>query len=99
VRYAVLVESVRTPAGPRQRYVRHVSSIREKHLDAEAHRRYFWECADANLVDAGLSDEERAAAIATMEAVVPRPDAARLAEQQARLDKELKVVDRWLGRR
>jgi hypothetical protein len=69
---AVLVRSVRTPAGPRQRHVAYLGSFDEDEGDAAG----FWASAGRALDRLGLAGQERARIEAALEAKVPRPGAA-----------------------
>jgi hypothetical protein len=79
---AVLVRSVRTPAGPRQKVVGYLGSIEEAYRDQVGHRSGFWGSAEAALDEAGVAGEERARIAAALEAVVPRPTAEEEAAAQ-----------------
>jgi hypothetical protein len=79
---ALLVESVRTPAGPRQRLICYLGTIEEGTTSCSARHR-FWLSADGNLAKAGVVGDDLARVVATLEAAVPRPDRARLDREWA----------------
>src|SRR4051812_36755578 len=55
---AVLVESVRTAAGPRHRHICYLGSIWEGCEGRHWHRAHFWGTADANLDGAGIAGDD-----------------------------------------
>jgi hypothetical protein len=77
-RYASLVESVRTQAGPRHKFITHLASIpegRERDEDPDdGPRRRFWWRAARRLRDARIGRADLAKVVAALEAVVPLPD-------------------------
>jgi hypothetical protein len=83
-RSAVLVESVRTAAGPRQKVLGYLGSIEEQYLGQVGHRVGFWASAEARLDELGPTAEERARIVAALEAVVPRPTDEERAAQEER---------------
>jgi hypothetical protein len=74
-RSAVLVESVRTADGPRQRYLCYLGSITAGRERSRANAVKFWESADRGL--AGIPEAERARVAAELAKAVPRPAPAR----------------------
>jgi hypothetical protein len=74
VRLAYLVESVRTPAGPRQRNICYLGSVREGHEQSDYCRGSFWRVAAKNLRKAKVAGADLAGVVAKLEAVVPMPD-------------------------
>jgi hypothetical protein len=70
VKSAVLLKSVRTAAGPRQRHICYLGSIREGHEGQIGHRIGFWEAAHKGLDGAGIEGDERARIVAALESVV-----------------------------
>jgi hypothetical protein len=68
---AVVVRSVRTAAGPRQRHVCFLGSVRRSGDYSHPHR--FWAEAMAKLDAAGIRDGDRERIEADLERVVPRP--------------------------
>jgi hypothetical protein len=73
VRSAVLVESVRTEAGPRHKHICYLGAIREGCEGYDGHRANFWLSAGRNLARAGVPDADRARIVAALEAVVLMP--------------------------
>jgi hypothetical protein len=77
IKSAVLVESVRTDRGPRQRHVAYLGTIREGCEGMYRNRVDFWRKVDYQLDQVGpviLPRAERARIVAVLAAVVPRPD-------------------------
>jgi hypothetical protein len=73
-RCAGLLNSVRTPAGPRQEYVCYLGAVPEGGEGDILDRRRFWRAAERGLRNAGVSGADLAEVVAALEAVVPRPD-------------------------
>jgi hypothetical protein len=73
-RCAVLLESVRTPAGPRQQYVCYLGSVKEGSEGGDLDRWRFWMAAVRNLRKVGVSGRDLVRVVAALDAVVPRPD-------------------------
>jgi hypothetical protein len=76
-RRAVVVQSVRTQAGPRLKHICYLGSISEGHGHDALQREWFWGDVEPRLDKAGIAGEARARIIASLEAVVPRPDPGR----------------------
>src|SRR5689334_12801076 len=72
--YAVLVENRRVDGHVRQKVIRHLASIREKHLDAVAHRESFWQSVDWNLDDLNIEPGVREELESNLAGKVPRPE-------------------------
>jgi hypothetical protein len=94
-RLATLVESVRTAAGPRQKHVAYLGSIKEGDERAPVRQAGFWASADEALDRLDLGGDERAQIEAALGAVVPRPtdeavEAAR--EDSARSDEAFRAA-------
>jgi hypothetical protein len=88
----VLVESVRTATGPRQKYIGYLGSIpSDAENDADAVVE-FWVSAESNLRAAGVSGADLARVVAALERVVPRP--ADLPTKEDRKDRK-DQKDRW----
>jgi hypothetical protein len=71
---AVLVQSVRTAKGPRLKHICYLGSVEEGQERDQWNRRGFWYGVEPNLDKAGITGEDRARILATLEAVVPRPE-------------------------
>jgi hypothetical protein len=74
VKWAVLVQSVNTESGPRQKYIGYLGSIFEGHEQELGHQIGFWEPTERHLDRLGLSREDRARIVASLQSVVPKPD-------------------------
>jgi hypothetical protein len=73
-RLAYLVASVRTPAGPRQRNICYLASIREgREHDWEA-RHDFWRKAECNVRELRVEGADLAGVVAKLNTAVPMPD-------------------------
>ncbi len=94
---AVLVESRRVDGRPKQRYVKHLGVIPERHLESHGWRVGFWKTADAALASLGLPMAEREAVEAQLAARVPRPNADEAREARAELTELQATIAR--GRR
>jgi hypothetical protein len=95
---AVLVESVRTPAGPRQKVICYLGSIVERREGHHGRRASFWATADPRLEEAGVAGEGRTRIVAALEARVPRPTAEGLAAEQAESDALTEALRSRAGR-
>jgi hypothetical protein len=82
----VLVESVRTEAGPRHKHICYLGTVREGKEQYVGHQIGFWRSVDRNLDRAGISEADRARIFAKLEAVVPRPTEAKVATEVAELE-------------
>jgi hypothetical protein len=76
--YAVLVRSERVDGKPRQRVVRYLGHILEKHLGATAHREGFWKRMDWHLDDLNLDPATRGQVETKLGALVKRPTSEEL---------------------
>jgi hypothetical protein len=85
VKSAVLVQSVRTEAGPRHKHVCYLGSIREAHQEAHYVRVGFWESVVKNLDRVEITGADRKRIEATLEAVVPKPSKASEARARAEM--------------
>jgi hypothetical protein len=97
VKSAVLLESARTPSGPRHKYVCYLGSIREDRIQSHWERKYFWEAVAQNLKKLDLSEAEDDQILAAMEVVVPLPDAEGLEAESAETMKILQGIGQHLG--
>lgn len=70
---AVLVASRWIDGRPRQVYIRHLGSIRERKLDAQPWRAAFWKSADAALASLAIPDHDRERIEAKIAERVPQP--------------------------
>jgi hypothetical protein len=70
---AVLVECQRVQGAPRQRYVKHLAVIPERHTRTYGWALVFWERADQALDSLELDRAERARIEAALVETVPRP--------------------------
>jgi hypothetical protein len=73
-RHAMVLESVRTPAGPRQRYVCYLGAILEGAERDRPAARDFWRSAEWNLRRARIDGTDLAGLVASLRSAVPRPD-------------------------
>src|SRR5262245_58373050 len=73
VRYAALLQPVRTPARPGPEYFCSLGASREGEEGYPWARRRFWQAAERSLRNAGVSGADLAEVVAALEAVVPRP--------------------------
>jgi hypothetical protein len=89
VKSAVVVESVRTPAGPRLKHVCYLGSIREAKIDDYYHQRDFWTSVKRNLDAARIVGKERRTIETALSAVVAKPD--KKAEAKRAADYERKA--------
>jgi hypothetical protein len=76
VKSAVLVESVRTPTGPRLKHVCYLGSIREAEIEQYGPRLKFWTTVEKNLDQTGIVGENRKRIEAVLSAVVLKPSRA-----------------------
>ena len=83
---AVLVESRREGGRPRQKFIRHLGSVRQSSLGLVLATGSFWKRVDQSLGALDLSPEERRAIEARIALRVPRPEPEAL--EQARQEKE-----------
>jgi hypothetical protein len=81
VKSAVLIQSVRTEAGPRHKHICYLSSIWEGHEKQHWHRVGFWETAERNLDRAGISKKDRVRIVAALQSIVSKPDKKSLASE------------------
>jgi hypothetical protein len=84
VKSAVLVKTVRTPAGPRHKHICYIGTIREAEINHYGHRVEFWISVEKNLDAAGIVGEERQTIEAALSAVVEKPDEAAIRKEQRR---------------
>jgi hypothetical protein len=73
-RSAVVVQSVRTAAGPRLKHICYLGSISEGHEHDALQREWFWGGVERNLDKAGIAGATRERIVARLEAIVPRPE-------------------------
>jgi hypothetical protein len=99
VKQAVLVQSVRTQDGPRQKYVTYLGSVREGHEDLHWNRLAFWTAVGRNLDRVGVAGALRKRIVTELESVVKKPDAASRAAAQRELAKLESVIARRRGTR
>jgi hypothetical protein len=85
IKRAVLVESIRTSAGPRHKYICYLGSINEGDEDSPAARLRFWYVAERNLDKAKIAGEKRRTIETALAAVVARPLDASLDEMKRRM--------------
>ncbi len=93
LRVAVLVESRRVEGKPRQR-TRYLCSIREGQEGAPLAASRLWNHLGRKLATLDLPAGEQAKVIASVEEVVPRPDAEIVAREQAKIDAMLRSIAR-----
>jgi hypothetical protein len=82
VRYAVLVESVRSEGKPRQKVLCHLAHIRERHLGSALRRAAFWQTVDRRLLLLNLDAPARAVIESKLAVTAPRPTALELEEMR-----------------
>jgi hypothetical protein len=71
---AALVKSVRTPMGPRHKYICFLGSATEDLKGYAWGKEWFWETALRKLDQAGITGADREKITAALEKVVPRPE-------------------------
>jgi hypothetical protein len=99
VKSAVLLESFRTPSGPRHKHVCYLGSIQEDRIQSDWERKHFWEAVAQNLRKAVADVDEQVRIVEAMEAVVPLPDAEGLKAESAETMKLLQGIGQHLGGR
>ncbi len=99
--YAVLVESVRVNGKPQQRFVCHLTSIKENKLAHTATPFYFWDEVSKKLNALNLDAAERQKIETVLAAKIQRPDNAErarwLAERAARFQQLTETLTAKLG--
>jgi hypothetical protein len=85
---AVLIESERRNGSPRQQTVAYLGSIRQRFMEATAHRQNSSGHADAKLDDLELDRATRKKVVAVLLVIVPRPTKADLKQ----LEKDRRVL-------
>ncbi len=89
----MLVESVRTEKGPRQKHVCYLGTIREGHESSHYHCVDFWAAATKGLDAAGIKGKVRSELEATLKSVVTKPGRstrAAASKRMAELTKKIK---------
>jgi hypothetical protein len=87
VRAAVLIRSIRTSAGPRQKHVCYLGSIHEGDEAKLLSRIRFWESVDRKIGAVDISDKERHRILAALDAVVAKPTRKEITKREAKLER------------
>ena len=91
----VLVESRRVDGRPRQRFVAHLSTIREDRAGDVRQRTWFWQALDAKLDGLGITGDARARieGIAASRVAPPTPEERdAIAVERARRESEIAAL-------
>jgi hypothetical protein len=94
VKTAVLIESVRTEKGPRQKHVCYLGTIREGFESSHYHCKDFWAAATKGLDAAGIKGRVRRDLEATLKSVVTKPGRSTRAAASRQLTEITKQLRR-----
>jgi hypothetical protein len=95
---AQLVRSERVEGRPRQRFVAYLGTVHVNWIERGFHRKLFWRGADQRLANLDLPAAERARVERALQATVPRPTAAELEADGARLREIETALAKYLPR-